>query len=383
MKKFLVLGGAIVLLVGLIYGKKFLIIYKSMNAFSEKNISKSFKIMYKIQPSKKILKGENVYKFHKNVSDLISEFEFKNKILKTEEFLNDTKTTGLLVLKGDEIKFEKYFMDSNEETLFSSNSICKSFVSALVGIAINEGKIQSVDDSIAKYINEFKGTDLEEVTIKDCLTMRSGINFDEEKDVKTISIKNLMGFSKMKLISKLGLSHDPNTITNYSSINTDVLGEIVSRSTKKSLSQYMEEKIWKNIGAEQDSYWTLSNKKELANGGLNISLRDYAKFGKMYLDGGKFNGKQIVPLNWVNDSIQNYDNSKKFLGYGYQFWIPKGNEKEFMAIGVFGQWIYINPKKDIVIVKTGADLEFENDDKEQKTLKFFREISNSISEGNL
>lgn len=383
MKKVFVLCGAFVFLVGLIYGKKFFVIYKSMNAFSEKNISKSFQTMYKIQPSKKILRGENVYKFKTNLTNLISEFEFENQILNTEEFLNDTKTTGILVLKGDEIRFEKYFMGSNEETLFSSNSICKSFVSALVGIAIDEGKIQSVDDSISKYIHEFKGTDFEEITIKDCLTMRSGINFDERKDVKTISIKNLIGFSKMKLISKLGLSHDPNTITNYSSINTDILGEIVSRATKKSLSQYMEEKIWRNIGAEQNAYWTLSNKKELANGGLNISLRDYAKFGKMYLNGGKFNGKQIVQSSWVNDSIQNYDDSKNILGYGYQFWIPKGDEKEFMAIGVFGQWIYVNPNKNVVIVKTCSDLEFENDNKNQKTLKFFREISNSLMEENL
>ncbi len=287
------------------------------------------------------------------------------------------------------IAFEEYYLGSDEKTRFSSNSLCKSFVSALVGLAIEDGFIDSVDDSVAKYIPEFENTEIEKVTIKNCLQMASGINFDEVADMNKISVPSMFGKNKMKSIAALGLVHEPGTNRTYSSINTDILGEVVANATGCTLSEYMSEKIWSEIGVEQDAYWTLSGGKELANGGLHIALRDYARFARLYMDHGAFEGKQILPEQWIKDSIATNEaylkaphDGKPYeeLGYGYQWWIPEGNEHEFTGIGVFGQWIYCNPTKKIIVVKTGADSGFEEDDKEKKSVAFFREIAATFGE---
>lgn len=396
MKKYFRTGLAIVVVgvmtIGIAYGDTILLIYRSINAFKEENLAHSFQTMYEIQPSKKISKGEKVSKFEYDLVPLIDTFNFRGEDLSTEAFLKETKTSGLLVVANNKIVYEKYYLGSDENTRFSSNSVCKSFVSALVGIAIDEGYIESVNDSVAKYIKEFRNTGMEKITIKDCLQMSSGIDFDEVTDMSKISMTNMFGISKMKSIVKFGFAHEPGTYRAYSSINTDILGEIVSNATGYSLSDYMQEKIWSQIGVEKDAYWTLSNNKELANGGLHISLRDYARFGKLYMNNGIFEGKQIIPESWVKDSIATNaphlkapHDGKPYseLGYGYQWWIPEGDQNEFMAIGVFGQWIYINPNKNVIIIKTSAHSGFEEDNNEKKTLELFRAITNDVSNNSL
>ncbi len=280
--------------------------------------------------------------------------------------------------------FEEYYLGSDEKTRFSSNSLCKSFVSALVGLAVEDGFIDSIEDSIAKYVPEFQNTPMEQITIKHCLHMTSGIRFDEVTDMNRISMTSMFGKSKMKSIAKLGLLHQPGTNRTYSSINTDILGEVVANASRYTLSEYMSKKIWSQIGVEQDAYWTLSNGKELANGGLHIALRDYARFARLYMNHGVFEGKQILPEQWIQDSIATEEPCSKAphdgkpydeFGYGYQWWIPEGSEQEFMGIGVFGQWIYCNPVKKIIVVKTGADSRFEEDDKEKKSAALFREFA--------
>ena len=217
--------------------------------------------------------------------------------------------------------------------------------------------------------------------------MASGIKFDEEKDLSKFSIKTLLGVSPMKLIAKCGIEEKPFTHRKYLSINTEILGEVITKSTGYSLSKYMEEKLWKKIGVQSNDYWTLNNNKELAMGGLNISLRDYARFGRLYLNNGVYNKEQIIPKEWIEQSLDNsspYSRADKnnsienAIGYGYQWWIPDGNEKEFLAIGVYGQFLYINPLRNIIIVKTSADFNFNKPDYEIKNIEFFRSIVESI-----
>lgn len=393
MKKYLTIAALtlliIVIALGLIYKKPIQLMYHSIKAFDEENLAHSFQTMYEIQPSTQIPKGEKVSEFEYELAPMVDSFRFRGETLDTKQFLQETKTSGLLVIADNKIAYEEYLLGSDENTRFSSNSICKSFTSALVGIAIHNGFIDSVEDSVAKYIPEFSNTEMEKITIKDCLQMSSGINFDETTDMSKISMTSMFGKSKMKSITQYGLLHEPGTNRTYSSINTDILGEVVANATGYTLSEYMEEKLWSKIGVEQDAYWTLSNDKELANGGLHISLRDYARFARLYMNGGVFEGEQLIPSQWIEDSMTtNQPHLKAPLdgkpydefGYGYQWWIPEGNEQEFMAIGVFGQWIYINPVKEVIIVKTSADPGFEDDDKEKKTVAFFREITAAVSE---
>ena len=151
----------------------------------------------------------------------------------------------------------------------------------------------------------------------------------------------------------------------------------------------MEEKLWTKLGVEKNAFWTLSNDKELAMGGLSISLRDYARFARLYLNNGMVNNEQIVPEEWIKDSMDinaayakpgaNND-SYNAIGYGYQWWIPEGNEGEFLAIGVYSQWIYVNRAKNIIIVKTSADSNFMEKDYEIKHVEFFRELAKSYSD---
>lgn len=392
MKKFkiiVVTVAVIFILVSIIkYKDKVKLIYTSLNSFKDENLAYTFQNTPKIQPVKVINKGKDTFEFNEDYSiNLPKNFNFKNSAYLVDDFIGETKTTGLLIIKDDNIKYEKYYLGGDKNTLFSSNSMGKSFVYALMGISISEGYINNVDEHIGKYIPQFKNTDLENILIKACLQMASGIKFDEEKDLSKFSIKTLLGVSPMKLIAKCGIEEKPFTHRKYLSINTEILGEVITKSTGYSLSKYMEEKLWKKIGVQSNAYWTLNNNKELAMGGLNISLRDYARFGRLYLNNGVYNKEQIIPKEWIEQSLDNsspYSRADKnnsienAIGYGYQWWIPDGNEKEFIAIGVYGQFLYINPLRNIIIVKTSADFNFNKPDYEIKNIEFFRSIVESI-----
>ena len=360
----------------------------SLRSFKDENLAYTFQHTPEIQPTKKISRGNDPFQFLKeeNVS-LADGFRFKGGFYPTEGFLEDTKTSALLVVKDDVIKYEKYFYGGDPQTLFSSNSMGKSFVSALMGIAVAEGAVESIEDPIGMYVPEFAGTDLESIPIRACLQMTSGIDFNEDTDMSRFSMRTLMGTPSMKVIADHGVQEAPYTHLRYQSINTEILGQIIKNATGHSLAEYMEEKLWKRIGAEQDAYWTLSNGTELAMGGLSVSLRDYARFARLYLNGGSFHGEQILTKEWVRDSMDvsaaysrpgaNQD-VYNAIGYGYQWWVPEGDRGEFMAIGVYGQWMYVDPSRQIIIVKTSADPDFMSQDYELKHVEFFRAIAGGL-----
>lgn len=376
--------GAAILVIGGIYRNELKLLYRSLNGFKEENLAHTFQHIYDIQPTSLVQRGETISEFERNESELPQKFTFKDESFLVEDYLKDTRTSGLLVIKDDVIKHESYDLGADEKTLFSSNSMGKSFVSALMGIAIEEGYIQSVDEPIGKYIPEFRGTEMESIPIKACLQMASGINFDEDHDMSSYSMRTLLGTPAMKIISKVGMKEEPYMYRRYLSINTEILGEVIRNATGYTLAEYMEEKLWKKLGVEQDAYWTLSNDKELAMGGLSVSLRDYARFAKLYLDNGSWEGKQIIPRKWVEDSVDisaayskpgANEDAYNAIGYGYQWWVPEGDEGEFLAIGVYSQWIYINPTKRMIIVKTSADPNFMAKEYELKHVEFFRSIA--------
>lgn len=370
------------------FGEKVKMLYTSLNSFKDKNLAHTFQHTPEIQPTKKICKGQQPFEFTKENNIALTEgFTYDDVFYSSDKFMQESKTSAMIVIKDDVIKYENYFYGGNEATLFSSNSMGKSFVSALIGIAVAEGDISSVEDPIGKYIPEFVGTALENIPIRACLKMASGIDFNEDKDMSGFSLRTLMGTPTMKVIARYGIQEEPYTYRRYLSINTEILGEIITNATGSSLAEYMEEKLWKKIGAAHDAYWTLSNGKELAMGGLSVSLRDYARFARLYLKEGNYNGEQILDKQWVKDSLDiseayskpgaNHD-AYNAIGYGYQWWVPEGNQGEFMAIGVYGQWIYVNPSKQIIIVKTSADPNFMEKRYELKHVAFFRAVANEI-----
>lgn len=329
-----VTAGSIVVLAGIIwacFGEKIKTLHVSLNSFKDENLAHTFQHTPEIQPTKKISRGENTFQFlQEDNAALTEKFVFENTRYPVGAFL---------------------------------------------------------EDPLGKYIPEFKNTKLEDIPIKACLQMASGIDFNEDTDMSGFSMRTLMGSPAMKVIAKYGMQEEPYTYRRYLSINTEILGKVITNATGYSLAEYMEEKLWKKIGAAHDAYWTLSNGTELAMGGLSVSLRDYARFARLYLNGGIYNGEQILSESWVRDSMDvsaeyskpgaNHD-AYNAIGYGYQWWVPEGEEGEFMAIGVYGQWIYVNPVKQIIIVKTSADPNFMENGYELKYVEFFRAVADGI-----
>ncbi|MDE6365685.1 MAG: beta-lactamase family protein [Lachnospiraceae bacterium] len=391
MKKVCIVAAGIAAVAGIAWGlcgEKVKMLYTSLNSFQDENLAHTFQHTPEIQPTKRIRTGEDVFQFlQENHMRLAEGFSYEDVYYPTADFIENTKTTAMIVIKEDVIKYENYFMGGDEDTLFSSNSMGKSFVSALMGIAVAEGHVGSVEDPLGKYIPEFVGTALEYIPVRACLQMTSGIAFDEDTDMNGFSMKTLMGTPAMKVIAKYGVQEAPYTYRRYQSINTEILGKVITNATGRSLAEYMEEKLWKKIDPAKDAYWTLSNGSELAMGGLSVSLRDYARFARLYLNEGSYNGEQILPRAWVRDSLDisaeyskpgaNHD-ADNAIGYGYQWWVPEGNEGEFMAIGVYGQWIYVNPTNRVIIVKTSADPNFMEKGYELKHVAFFRAVANGV-----
>ena len=370
------------------FGERLSLLYRSLQSFKDENLAYTFQHTPEIQPTVTIQGSAAPFEFAKeeNIA-LVDGFQFGGSFYPTEPFLQDTKTSALLVIQDDVIRYENYFFGGDEATVFSSNSMGKSFVSALMGFAVADGFIDSVNDPLGKYIPEFVGTDLENIPIKACLQMASGIDFNEDTDMNSFSMRTLMGTPAMEVIAGYGVQEPPFTYRRYLSINTEILGQVIKNATGKGLGEYMEEKLWTRIGSAHDAYWTLNNGTELANGGLSISLRDYARFARLYLHEGNWNGEQLLPRDWIRDSLDiSADYSKpganndgyNAIGYGYQWWVPEGDQGEFMAIGVYGQFLYVNPEQNVIIVKVNADPDFMAEHYELKHVEFFRAIADGL-----
>ncbi len=351
--------------------------------------------MDKYFPSKEVIKSDHPYIFPKSTSiQLPTTFDYKNQTLTTSDYLDSTGTQGLLVLQNDSLVFEQYYNGQTETTRHISWSVAKSFISALFGIAMEEGHIKSIDQNVEEYLPELKGSGYEGVKIKDVLQMSTGVRFNEDyadlnSDINRWFRSFAFGDSQDAFAATLVRSREPGTYNHYVSINTHVLGMILVKATGKSLTEYLQEKIWQKIGMEHNAFWVADNEgMEMALGGLNATLRDYAKMGKLFLHNGNWNGEQIVPQAWVKASItpdaphlmpDSKNSADPDLGYGFQWWVTDGNEGEFMALGVFHQMIYVNPTTQTIIVKNSANRHYLDVESIYSsgvvTLELFREIA--------
>lgn len=368
-------------------------------ALDQNNIAYTFLHMDEFFPSKEVRKGETPHIFPKaDRITLPEDFSYRGRNFDTPAYLDSTGSQGLIVLQNDSLVFEEYYHGQAEDTRHISWSVAKSFISALFGIAIEEGHIKSIEQKVEEYLPELKGSGYEGVRIKDVLQMSTGVKFDEDYADQNSDINRwfkafALGDSQDKFAATLVNETEPGTENHYVSINTHVLGMIIVKATGKSLTEYLEEKIWKKLGMEYDAYWVADNEDmEMALGGLNVTLRDYAKLGLLFLHEGKWKGEQIVPAEWVKASVtpdaphlmpDNSPTAEPNFGYGYQWWIPNGTEGEFMAIGVFHQLIYINPTTKTVIAKTSANPRFLDVSNiysdELASVELFRKIAHSMT----
>ncbi len=318
---------------------------------------------YKKFPSVPIAKGDRVFYFNTPMQmpkiQLPAIYTGKYNRSGLSEFLNDHKTLAFLIIRSDTILFEEYFSNYADTSIIPSFSVSKVFISALTGIAINEGFIKSTNQPITDFIPELLINDphFERITIEDLLNMRSGIKFNEGYANPFADMaKFYYGKNLLKYVGKLKIANPPDEVYEYISVNSLLLAIAIERSTGKKLNTYLSEKIWQPLYMEFDASWSIDSKKNnqiKAFCCINARARDYARFGRLYLNNGTWEGKQIVPADWVNKSMSIINDSKDSQGYDYTYhWRVKENGAVF-AKGVLGQYIYVDPAKKVVIVRLG------------------------------
>lgn len=304
-----------------------------------------------------------------------------------DDWIAARDVTALVVLKDGQIVYENYFKGTGPRDLRVSWSVAKSFLSALVGVLLEEGKIASLDDPVTKYAPALVGTAYDGATLRNVLNMASGVTFDEDYLDRTSDI-NRMG-RVLALGGKLddfaaGLTEtfaSPGSRWQYVSIDTHVIGMVVRGATGQGIPELLSEKIIAPLGLEYEPYYVTDGAgTAFVLGGLNMTTRDYARFGQMYLQGGAWQGRQIVPADWVAASTRaSAPTQPGQIGYGYQWWVPQGAAAgEYMARGIYGQYIYIDTARGVVIATNAADRAFRNSGVSQANIDIFRQIAATL-----
>jgi len=276
-----------------------------------------------------------------------------------DKYLADNNTVAFIIIKNDSIQYEKYFRSYDKESIVPSFSMAKSVTSILIGCAIDEDLIKSVEEPITNYIPELSKNGFNKVKIKHLLQMTSGIKFNESYiNPFGDAASFYYGLNLRKSISKMKLKTVPGKKFEYVSGNTQLLGLVLERALKgKTVTAYLQEKLWTPLGMEYDASWSTDRKKdglEKTFCCLNACARDFAKIGRLYKNKGNWNGKQIVSQQWVETSTKLDTSEGSAQYYQCQWWLPRPNE-DFMAQGILGQYIYVNPTKDLIIVRLGKN----------------------------
>lgn len=325
--------------------------------------------------------------------ELPRSYVYKGETRDLARFLDETWTTGLIVLRDGAIAHEQYFRGHTTASKTISWSVAKSFISALVGVAVAEGRIRDIGDPISNYVPRLRGSGYDGVPIRRVLQMASGVRFNEDygdfwSDINRLGRAIALNTSLDEFVASLEREHEPGSCHHYVSMDTQALGMLLRAATGETLASYLESRIWKKIGMESDAYWLIDrNGMELAFGGLNAVLRDYARFGQLVLNEGAWNGEQVVPREWLRAGTVHSAPREcprrtpgLGLGYGYQWWVPPG-EGDYLAIGVYNQFVYVHPRHRVVIAKSSAYPDYNRDgtDKELESIAVFRAIAAHVA----
>ena len=291
-------------------------------------------------------------------------YSYKGKDYTPDQFLDRTYTNALLVMKDGKIVSETYRNNSNEHTRFMGWSMTKSITSILLGCALAEGRIKSLDDHIDIYLPELKGGGYEGATIRQVMQMRSGVDYEERYDFAHPGtaarnhilslVKNVARFADAaRTIKRI---HQPGEVFQYKTLDTAVLGWLLERvGGGSTIAAYAAKHLWEPIGAEADGFFIMDGPpgvgREFNGAGFNATLRDWARVGQMMLENGRANGNQIVSPEWVAQSTRPIASAQaQPMGYGLQWW-TFGNDGAYSAIGLQGQYVFVDPRSRTVVVK--------------------------------
>lgn len=276
--------------------------------------------------------------------------------------LNDSlETTAFMVIQNDSILFEEYWYGYSADSMSNSFSMAKSWVGTLIGVAIKEGKIESVDQKVCEFLPEFCGENERDLTIEHLLTMSSGLNWTEDYyNPIGQTAEAYYGTALRDLVINLKVMEESGKVFKYHSSCTQLLGFILEEATGKTISEYASEKLWQPLGAKHPSLWSTDTKNgdEKAFCCINSNARDFARLGKLYLDHGNWNGLQLVDSSFVDQATSAADlldeDGFKNTNYGYQFWIAERKGFElFYARGLWGQYVICIPELDMIVVRLG------------------------------
>jgi len=311
---------------------------------------------YKKFPSRELTAGNENFVFTDGTGNtLFASFRYgPDEKMSLDEFLESEETVAFLVIRNDSIIYEHYFDKYDTASIVPSFSMVKSIISILTGCAIDDGLIHSIDDPVTKYIPELQSKGFEKVMLKDLIQMTSGINFNERN---LFRLGNLYyGRNLNKIIMNLKPDPEPGKVFRYQNINAQIMGLVLTRVLKgRTLTGYLDEKLWRPLGMEYDATWSIDSRKdgqEKAFCCLNARARDFARIGRLYLDKGNWNGKQIVSEAWVRNSTKLDTANASPPYYQYFWWLPS-SRGDFMATGKLGQYIYVYPKENLIIVRLG------------------------------
>lgn len=313
-------------------------------------------------PVDPILRGSYVRPLPKAALELQPSWSHGGRTWTVDDYMAANRVSGVLVLKDGRIALERYGLGRQPDQRWTSFSVAKSFTSTLVGIAIKDGKIRSLQEPITTYVPELKGSAYDGVTVSQLLTMSSGVKWvedygDPNSDVARYAFapEEKPGVSAIvTYMAKLPREAEPGSRFHYSTGETDLTGILLENAVGTSLSDYASRKLWQPIGMEQDGIWiTGTDGRERSGCCMSMTLRDYARFGQFMLEGGKAQGRDLLPANWVQEATgSRISIGPGQPGYGYFWWML--DDGGYAAIGIFGQAITIYPKERLVIVSNAA-----------------------------
>ena len=326
---------------------------------------------YKIFPQEVVHKSDTVFHFirsanQRNDLDTLHVLDGKNQSIPLKDYLKSGAINALLVIRNDSVLYERYSQGYSDSTLTTIFSGAKSMISIMIGQALSENRIRSLNDKVTDYIPELKANPaFAEITLKNLLDMKSGLAFQDAlggilKAFFSDEAKYYYTGDMQAELMKVKLVNKPGTVWVYKSIDPILLGWVLKKATGKSVAQYFESHVWKKIGTGYNATWGLDQINGLTNTAsrFQVTAIDFAKIGRLYLHKGNYNGEQVVPEDWVNQSV-NIGSEKPASAKGWQksahhylWWIPQeGDNGDYAAEGMLGQRLYVDPKTNTIIVQ--------------------------------
>jgi CubicO group peptidase (beta-lactamase class C family) len=320
-------------------------------------------------PARKVARGGKPLELKRAEAEPKIKYTYRGHAGDINGFLSNNRNTGLLVMKGNTVLVERYQYDRKAADRFQSMSMAKTVVAMLIGVALNEKLIKSIDDRADQYVPALKGSAYGETSLRNLLTMSSGVKFRDEltgnDDNAVLASRTLGKVGAGGADSVHGFNdraRPAGTKFSYSSGESQVLGLVLRGATGRQLADYLSEKIWRPMGAEADASWIVDQAGyELGYIGLNATLRDWGRLGLLLANGGAMEGgPQVIPADWVKAATTaeakhlRVGVATKNNGYGYQTWLIHKNQPYFALLGARGQGVYVDPKSKIVVVHTAV-----------------------------